>query len=209
MRGILMTRDGRSVHSVRPGELRICGSCRMLKGPVPDRVDGAGQRCECAPSENGRAEPLWGGDFNTYAELCRCCGLVLLCSGSRWCVWFCEPCKRSVVALNRAAGRCLIPIGRHSLMNGVAARSEQLGTEVGVVAFADQLDTFIASIDGPCVWAATVTASNTIALGFGGDVDVRLADYLAAVPGSTLSSEAAFTSLVATARVQGRRLGMR
>ena len=114
-----------------------------------------------------------------------------------------------MVALNRAAGRCLIPIGRHSLMNGVAARSEQLGTEVGVVAFADQLDTFIASIDGPCVWAATVTASNTIALGFGGDVDVRLADYLAAVPGSTLSSEAAFTSLVATARVQGRRLGMR
>ncbi len=103
------------------------------------------------------------------------------------------------MALNRAARRCLIPIGRHSLMNGVAARSEQLGTEVGVVAFADQLGTFIAGIDGLRAWAATVTASNTIALGFCGDMDVRLGDYLAAVPDSTLSSEAAFTSLVATA----------
>jgi len=85
-------------------------------------------------------------------------------------------------------------------MNGVAARSEQFGTEVGVGAFADQLDTLFAGIDGLRVWAATVTASNTITLGFcGGDVDVRLADYLAAVPGSTLSSKAAFTSLVATA----------
>lgn len=192
-----MTRDGHAGHDARPGELRICGSCRTLKGPVPDRSDGARQLCECAPTENHRAEPLWGGDFNTYAELCHCCGLVLLRSGSRWSVWFCEPCKRSVVALNRAAGRCLIPIGRHSLMNRVAARSEQLRTNVGAVAFADQLDTLFASIGGLRAWAATVTASNTIALGFGGDVDVLLADYLAAVRGSTLSSEAAFTSLVA------------
>ncbi len=83
-------------------------------------------------------------------------------------------------------------------MNGVAARPEQLGTEVGVVAFADQLGTFIASIDGLCAWAAKVTASNTTALRFCGDVDVLLADYLAAVPGSTLTFEAAFTSLLAT-----------
>lgn len=193
-----MTRDGQSGHDVPPGELRICGSCRTLKGPVPDRADGARQLCECAPPEARCAEPLWGGDFNIYAELCRCCGLVLLRSGSRWCVWFCEPCKRSVMALNRAARRCLIPIGRHSLMNGVAARPEQLGTEVGVVAFADQLGTFIASIDGLCAWAAKVTASNTTALRFCGDVDVLLADYLAAVPGSTLTFEAAFTSLLAT-----------
>jgi len=194
-----MTRDGQSGHDVRHGELRICGSCRILKGPVPDRVDGARQLCGCAAPEARWAEPLWGGDFNSYGELCRCCGFVLLRSGSRWCVWFCEPCKRSVMALNRAAGRCLIPIGRHSFMNGAAARSEQLQTDVGVGAFVDQLGTFLAGIDGLRVWAATVTASNTIALGFCGDVDVLLADYLVAVRGSTLSSEAAFTPLVATA----------
>src|SRR3954453_18786742 len=95
---------------VHAGELIICRRCRQLKGPVPDRTDGALQLCGCASVEVRREQPLWRGDFNTYAELCRCCGLELLASGSRWSVWFCKPCKDSVLRLNRSAGGCVIPI---------------------------------------------------------------------------------------------------
>lgn len=106
-----------------PGALVICGRCCALRGKIPDD-DGAGQRCKCTPLEVRQQEPTWHRyDYNTYAELCRCCGLVLLKSGNRYSVWFCEPCKEAVVALNRAAGRCLIPIGRHSIMNGYRPRS--------------------------------------------------------------------------------------
>jgi hypothetical protein len=40
-------------------------------------------------------------------------------SGSKWSLFFCEDCKMRVVAHNQGAGRCVIPIGRHSIMNGV------------------------------------------------------------------------------------------
>ena len=79
-----------------PGELLICCRCLLLKGSVPGRTDGARQFCDCTPVEVRQAQPRWGGDFNTYAELCRCCGLVLIRSGSRWSVWFCASCKEAV-----------------------------------------------------------------------------------------------------------------
>jgi hypothetical protein len=58
--------------------LLICRRCLLLKGPVPGRTDGARQFCDCAPLEMHRAQPRWGVDHNTYAELCRCrgCGCV-------------------------------------------------------------------------------------------------------------------------------------
>ena len=119
-----MTAPSPAVPSSReapPGELLVCHSCLLLKGPVPGRTDGARQFCDCTPGEVRRAQSRWGGDFNTYAELCRCCGLVLLRSGSRFSIWFCTQCLEAIKALNRSAGRSLVPIGRHSFMNGVGS----------------------------------------------------------------------------------------
>ena len=46
-------------------------------------------------------------------------------SGSKWSVWFCDACQHRVSTLNGSVGRCVIPIGRHSLMNGVGAPARE------------------------------------------------------------------------------------
>jgi hypothetical protein len=193
-------RDALALGEVPAGRLLICRRCRLLKGPVPGRTDGAHQLCGCTPVEVRRAQPRWGGDHNTYAELCRCCGLVLLRSGSRWSVWFCRQCKEAVVVLNRSAGRCLIPVGRHSLMNGVAANAAQLCSDLGAIAFTDQLMTFFMTMDGLETWASTIVQRNLTSLGFDIERDSRLADYLDAVKSSSLSPTTAFEALVSAAR---------
>ena len=94
------------------------------------------------------------------------------------------------MTLNRYAGRCVIPIGRHSLMNGVGASAAQLRSEIGAQAFADQLTTF---------FGTTIVQRNLTELGFDTEHDTRLADYLDAVKGSVLSPTPAFEALLSAA----------
>ena len=103
------------------------------------------------------------------------------------------------MTLNRSAGRCLIPIGRHSLMNGVGASATQLRSEIGVQAFADQLMTFFGTMSGLEAWGCTILQRNLTELGFDTEHDTRLADYLDAVKSSALSPTAAFEALLSAA----------
>jgi hypothetical protein len=99
-----------------PG-FRVCATCFE---PYEFRLQGAvsRQRCRCPNKVPvGRTWP--GYDFNEHLHLCECCSMVVLRSGSKWSVWFCDVCKHRVSELNDSVGGCLIPIGRHSLMNGV------------------------------------------------------------------------------------------
>ena len=99
-------------------EMDLCRECLVLRGPFFDSHNGCDrvQRCGCEPRE-----PLWNAfDYNCAAELCRCCASRVIRCGSKWSVFFCEACKPHVVAYNGAAGWTVIPIGRHSIMNGVA-----------------------------------------------------------------------------------------
>jgi hypothetical protein len=102
---------------------RLCTRCGQLfqRRPLPGYP--TPQRCRCR-----RASDLtWPGyDFNQHLELCRCCHLVALPSGSRWSVWFCEDCTARVRAFNERIGRTTIPIGRHSLMAGVGLSGSQI-----------------------------------------------------------------------------------
>jgi hypothetical protein len=68
----------------------------------------------------------WPGyDFNMVAELCRCCGQVLLKSGNKFSVWFCDHCKEHVGLLNGRLGRYAIPIGRHSFHGGFLLKPKE------------------------------------------------------------------------------------
>ncbi len=58
--------------------------------------------------------------MSTYVELCYCCGIEPIKSGSRWSVFFCDECKDCVLSFNRRSGQWIIPIGRHSLMHGAS-----------------------------------------------------------------------------------------
>lgn len=188
---------------VTPGSLVICGECHALRGRVPeggvrgDLVDdGAEQFCRCPPIEVRPAVPVWGGDYNTYAELCRCCGLVLLASGSRYSVWFCQTCRPLVVALNRASGRCVVPIGRHSIMNGVRIRAGQLQSPVVVEGFVNNIRSLFASIGGLEGYARGVVARNLVDLGFEPGRNVYLGKYLWTVRRSHLTPQDGFAELV-------------
>lgn len=55
-------------------------------------------------------------------DVCRVCGAELLTTSSRWSLVVCLACKKRVLQVNRQLGRCLVPIGRHSIVNGAAWR---------------------------------------------------------------------------------------
>jgi hypothetical protein len=91
----------------------ICRNC--LRPYERSRADGAPpQRCPC---RRIRDEPTWPRfDFNERLHLCDCCHRVALTSGSKYSMFFCEPCKKRVVSFNDRLRFWLIPIGRHSFM---------------------------------------------------------------------------------------------
>jgi len=70
----------------------------------------------------------------------------------------CDECKQRVRALNETAGRCVVPIGRHSLMNSVNIEGRSLSG-------ADQLLTFISATTSVEEWGRKTVLGNLVALG--------------------------------------------
>jgi hypothetical protein len=145
--------------------MELCRECLVLRGPFFDWNNGCerAQRCGCEARE-----PLWNAfDYNCAAELCRCCAAHVIPCGSKWSVFFCAGCKPQVGAYNGAAGRKAIPVGRHSMMNGVALNTMSAGRAGARRAFTrgvsgvfdgiDQLERFhraqvrriVSSVDAP------------------------------------------------------------
>jgi hypothetical protein len=155
------------------------------------------QLCSCASDEEWRAQPRWGGDFNTVVELCNCCGGVALSSGSRWSPLLCDRCFARVRALNELAGRCVVPIGRHSLMNGVSMPVRDYENDAVFTAFADQLNAFLEQSIEFGRRAREVVLTNLALLGYEPGRDMRLNEYLRAARRSRkLSSKSMFRSLL-------------
>jgi hypothetical protein len=122
--------------------LLICPACLDLFHEG-GRGRALAQQCRCRP--RGRTWP--GLDFNEWARLCDCCVGELLTSGWRFSVWFCDECKPRVWELNKRHGYAVVPIGRHSLMNGVFLSGSDAVAEVdGIVSGSQQtLQTFAES----------------------------------------------------------------
>lgn len=174
----------------------VCGTCQDIRGGPIAEVDGVEvlQLCRCSSTEDHRAQPR-AGDLNRAFELCRCCGLEALPSGSRWSVWFCRPCKDQVRALNNRAGRCGVPIGRHSLMNQVVL-DPFADVDVSVPTFTGHLTSMFERIKVTGSWAAAVVELNLEALGLPPDDDVDLDAYLAAVGTLTSIKTQRFSQMV-------------
>ena len=105
---------------------RICATCFE---PYEFRLQGALSRQRCRCPDKVPEGPAWPGhDLNEHLHLCECCSMVVLRSGSRWSVWFCEACHQRVFELNESAGGGVIPVGRHSLMNGVGVAGREVSS---------------------------------------------------------------------------------
>jgi hypothetical protein len=197
--------------------LEICPRCRALRGPWSrDAGEPRVQECTCEVRRRPRGErnPAWEGwDVPMAVELCRCCGLVPLRSGSRWSVWLCDGCKPRALELNGRAGRAIVPIGRHSLMHGIGISGpvkEEESEEVA--AFCAAANGLFEAIDRLHEWARLRIAFNVERLGFDPGDAVPLPLYLARIAASNdpdLGPDAAFEALtrrmVTIARTKARR----
>jgi hypothetical protein len=183
--------------------LEICPRCRALHGPWSRNAEPARfQECTCEIRKRPAREknPEWKGwDVAQAVELCRCCGVVPLRSGSRWSVWLCEECKPRALELNGRAGRPIVPIGRHSMMHGIGISGSVKEDE------SEEIEAFCAAANGLFEainllheWARLRIAFNVERLGFDPGVAVPLPEYLARIDGKEdpeLGSEAAFEAL--------------
>lgn len=164
-------------------EMLICRICGNVHGPARMTIYEQNlhltQTCGCVVKADD-VEPWPYFDFKTVVELCRCCGRVLLSSGSRWSVWFCSACKPRILAVNKACDYYLLPIGRHSIMAGTFATSE-----VDIPKFADGLRRWSARVEILEQFAKSAVLDNLKQIKPTTDApDVPLVGYLEALPRS-------------------------
>lgn len=172
--------------------IELCLDCGELRGPWPT---GLVQWCGCDRAASTQRQDRWERyDHNTVAELCRCCALELLESGSKWSIWLCRPCLEAVKALNAQAG-CVFPIGRHSLMNGIGYNPGPVPNDNALAAFADQLHRFLQAAGATDEWCHRMVTANAAGAGLGVAGRVPLGRYLSATAAAGLSSERSFEHL--------------
>lgn len=174
-------------------DAKICSSCLDIYGFVYSKMGVFYQKCDskCLNRDLKEGMPLsekkqkrWDGfDFNEFVTLCYCCGAELLKSGSRWSEFFCEPCKKRVLEFNQAMGTSVIPIGRHSLMNGIGLKLEPLISKIKIEAITENLRQLGARIDYLAQWRKIIKSCNWRSAGFDLGQDVSLIKYLLSVKG--------------------------
>jgi hypothetical protein len=146
--------------------LRICGSCFGLHGESNLRR----QLCACATQEehraNGEARYQSSGTYWTrLAEICRCCGAALVTADHKYTHWFCGGCLKRVREVNEACGRCAIPVGWHSIVNGVFIPGNRCKTLIGATGAADELNAFFRETASVSEWGDRIVERRWMAAG--------------------------------------------
>ena len=176
------------IHPHQISEMAVCGDCRDVVGPfyrLHGSLAGDGpfdQRGTCPRHEPHKYDTAWRHfDFNRAVDLCYCCGTVPLTSGSRWSVWFCDDCKHQVGLLNGRHGRCIVPIGRHSVHHGCLLRGDQADDPVAVQMFADASKAAHVVINALADWYHIAVARNLEMFGAGTGTVSPVEEYCRAV----------------------------
>jgi len=160
--------------------LRICGTCYDLYDE--NRPDGMEQHCRCHPREQ-----TWPGyDFDERAILCRCCGLEVVRSGSRWSSFFCRECQLLAMGVSIWQRQLVFPIGRHTLMHTWVPKTpaSSLATDAGDNAeLVEGVYTTVMAVskgaDGLLEWYEVIMLRNLARVGLSGAVLLR--EYLQAI----------------------------
>jgi hypothetical protein len=168
----------------RIAEMEVCCDCIDVVGPVwrllgPRAGEGPlRQRGRCPAHPARLHAPLWPGfDYNRVVDLCRCCGVEPRASGSKWSVWFCDPCKEEVGLLNERHGRCIVPIGRHSVHWGALLRVEEAENPFSVQGFLDASKAMVTASGVLADWHQVAVALNLIDIGAVDAAALPILDY--------------------------------
>ena len=179
----------------RPEHLQLCLTCgraartvRRVRQPLPLRSRGVA-------TGSLRPAPV------TSTTTCGCAGRASRrwCPGSsRWSPYHCDQCMPAVQLWRSMAGRSIVPIGPHSLMNGVGWRPTQGRgmTTAQATAFADQLNALFATQTSLHELAARRALDAARDLGFDGHAVVA-SDFIGARRLAGGTAETGFAELVA------------
>jgi hypothetical protein len=176
--------------------LRVCGRCfTLFAGEGVDR-----ELCFCAPLEERRAfydamTEATGDAWRKHYELCRCCASGIVSANDRYARWFCAFCLKRADHVNRACGYCAIPVGGHSIVNGVYGSAKSCRTRGGATAVADQLNTFFKASGSVWDWGVQVTERQWRHAGLPSNEVVTADAYLEAVLAKGLDPELLFKEL--------------
>ena len=122
--------------------LAVCTTCFGLSGIE----EGREHRCGCQPKDDEWRGREWAGhDIAAVIDLCHLCVRSPVISGSRWSWYACEEC-RSVdnTVANAIVGGSdprhrILPLGRHSLMNGTVLRTDRAQHDIATKRFLESL----------------------------------------------------------------------
>ena len=176
--------------------LRVCGRCFRLFGG-----EGLQRRlCACTPlAERGEfcdaVTEATGSAWHKHYELCRCCASGIVSANDRYARWFCAFCLKQADFVNRACGYCAIPVGGHSIVNGVYGSAKSCKTRAGATALADQLSAFFADSGSVWDWGILITERQWRHAGLPINEVVTADAYLEAVLAKGLDPEVLFKEL--------------
>ena len=151
----------------------ICTTCWELKGPEAT--------CRC----DRPAPPVPAGETEEQEEshlgpwLCHTCQLAVIPPAGRWTLLHCDVCRPQIEELNRAAGGLLVPLGIHSIVNGLSLHSGRDEVPADELAeFATRLQGMAKRIEWLEEHCRRRTAWLCTELGFAGRKTVKLRTFV-------------------------------
>jgi hypothetical protein len=170
-------------------DLGLCLTCFSFRGTY----QGRDHRCQCHRDASWRASEWEGYDIAELIALCKLCARDTMDSGTRWSWLACETCRdvnRKIGAVTGGRRHGALPLGRHSLMNGVSLEVTDQN-ESHIRGFAEALSQLSHIWTGIFDWGSTERRRLADAAPIEGDV-VPLSRWLATFPSSTGHSVDAF-----------------
>ncbi|HEX9260268.1 MAG TPA: hypothetical protein VF855_12070 [Acidimicrobiales bacterium] len=162
----------------------ICTTCWRLR-----TSGGHTDHCHCSyprrKKSPGEAEGLLACD------LCYVCGLGVTRGHSRWRSLLCDHCRPLVRAFNSKHRKLVLPLGIHSVVNGVAysanPKAPPAATLAELTTFTDDLVACFGLVRAASEYGEKLVRDRCEGLGLAGNGDIPLGGYLvrAAVAGET------------------------
>ena len=174
--------------------LVVCTACFRLRGSYRDKE----HRCSCQPHPAEWRDSVWAGyDLAQLLDLCHLCARQVVGSGSRWSWYGCGSCREVNLAVATAIGSPppgILPLGWHSLMNGVGMRADLPHDDEQVTGFANALISSVKTWTKLFAWQSSEATGLATRAGWlaDGTAEVPLPIWLVRWPGSLAASVDAF-----------------
>lgn len=187
-------------------DLLICKTCLKLYGRTARTSDkGKDQgsvshfincNCRIGDAEKKRTVNPKKTDsvVKTTVQFCQCCSMELINFGSKYSSFFCEDCLNLATYYNKISGKNLIPLGKHSLLNGILLVSPYTREEARQ--FNIQIKAFFKRITLIIEWQKYALFENLHDLGFDFKEDIPLSVYDRFIVGLKKDKYSRFSNMV-------------